>query len=103
MARSLEERIRALEGFRYTTLGRVNACQTLLLSAWELILKHHSDDPVGAVEKMRAQWLEAAETPSRYFPGADPVHLDAVSQEYLSAIDRLSAELLRIAQGLAKE
>lgn len=103
MPPSLEDRIKALEGFRYATLGRVNALQILLLSAWTTLLKHHSDDPVAAAEDMRRRWLQAADVPSRPFPGVDPAHLDAVSQEYREALEELTEILVQIARGLAKD
>ena len=80
MSPSLEDRIRALEGFRYAMLGHFNAQQTLLLSAWQTLLKHHSDDPVATAEHMRRIWLQAADVPSHSFSRVDPAHLDAVSQ-----------------------
>lgn len=103
MPPSLEDRIKALEGFRHAMLGRVNAQQTLLLSAWSTLLKHHSDDPVATAEGMRRVWLQVADAPSRSFPGVDPAHLDAVSQEYRAAIEELTEELVRLARGLAKD
>jgi hypothetical protein len=84
-------------------LGRTNALQTVLFAGWQILLDQHFANPVDAIEKMRRTWLATADAPSRKFPGANPAHLDAVSQEYKVAIDQLSAELLRIAQGLAKE
>jgi hypothetical protein len=93
--------VRALEGFRYTMLGEANAVRTLLFAAWHTLLSDHSD-PIHAAQTMRDTWLASADHPPA-FPGVDPAHLDAVSQEYRTAIDRLTAELLQIAQGLATE
>lgn len=98
-----EDRIKALEEFRYAMLGRVNAQHVLLLSAWNTLLKHHSDDPVATAEDMRRLWLQGADAPSRPFPGVDPAHLDAVSQEYRAALEELTEELVRLARGLAKD
>jgi hypothetical protein len=98
---SLEDRIRALEGFRYAMLGQINATRTVLFAAWHVLLNQYFDDPRDAITQMRKTWLASAETP-RPFPGADPAQLDAVSQEYEKAIRQLTDELLLIAQGLAK-
>lgn len=103
MVSRLENRVKALEEFRYAMLGRVNAQHTLLLSAWSTLLRHHSDDPVAAAEDMRLVWLQAADAPSRHFPGADPAHLDAVSQEYRKALEELTEALVQIAHDLAKD
>lgn len=103
MPPNLEDRVRALEGFRYAMLGQVNAHRTLLLSAWSTILKNHSDDPVATAEDMRRMWLKAADAPPQAFPGVDPAHLDAVSQEYRVVIEELAEKLVRIARGLARD
>lgn len=103
MPPSLEDRVKALEGFRYAVLGQINAQQTLLLSAWSTLLKHHSDDPVATAEDMRRQWLQAADAPPRSFPGVDPAHLDAVSQEYRAALEELTEVFVQIARGQAKD
>ena len=92
-----EARVRALEGFRYSVLGRVNALQTMLLSAWATLLKLHSDDPLTTAKDMQKQWLAAAKAPQRNFIGVDPAHLDAVSQEYEAALEDLTAEFVRMA------
>lgn len=102
MPPSLEDRVRALEGFRYATLGRFTAQQTLLLSAWNTLLRHHSDDPVATAEDMRRIWLQGADAIAP-FPGVDPAHLDAVSQEYRKALEELTEHLIQIARGLAKD
>lgn len=97
-----EERIRMLEGFRYRMLGRVDAIETIALQACLSILEKHARDPVATAQAMRARWLKAAEAPpSGKFPGVDPVHLDAVSQEYRDAIEQLTDLLLKAAAGLA--
>lgn len=98
----LEDRIRALEGFRYAMLGRVNAQQTLLLAAWVTLLKHHSDDPLATAEDMRRKWLQVADAPPGPFPNVDPAHLEAVSQDYRQALEELTEGLIRVAHGLAK-
>jgi hypothetical protein len=99
---SPEDRIRALEGFRYEMLGRVNTIETIALQACLSILEKHARDPVATAQAMRARWLKAAEVPpSGRFPGVDPVHLDAVSQEYRDAIEQLTHHLLLAAAGLA--
>ena len=96
MAPSLEDRVRDLERFRYTMLGRVNALQQLMLDAWFNILRKSADDLVPAAQELREMWLENAKEP-RPFPGVDPVHLDAVAQEYEKALDDLTKELVRLA------
>lgn len=101
---TLEERVRRLEAFRYTMLGQMNAMRTILFGAWNLMLSGHADeiadDPVSYVRASREQWLNHPEV--RQFPGADPAHLDAIWQEYEKAIDQLSGELLRVAEGLER-
>jgi hypothetical protein len=95
---TVEERLRALERFRYRALAQINACQTMTMSLWVAYLGNlvkPEDDPVAFLERQRAAWLKAAEHPQRAFPGADPASLDLISQEYRDALDALSAELLR--------
>ena len=97
MAKYIENRIAKLEEFRYRTLGRVNAIQTLLFDAWLTLLQNHTDDPVAAAEAMRARWMKRADLPDRQFPDADPAHIDLVGQEHMLALDELTAELIRLA------
>ena len=100
MAITLEDRVRALEGSRLEFLGRLNACQTMLVDGWLNILLKQSEDPVATAEDMKKIWLRAAENP-RKFPGVNPATVDAVSQEYVVAMEHLCAQLLEAAQAAA--
>ena len=100
MAPTPEDRLRALEGFRYTMLGHVNACETLLITLWVNTIPRLKGDPVEIAELLRSQWLLAATRPARDFPGADPTHLDAVGQEYRDAIDNLSRQIVEYFRNL---
>lgn len=99
MAISLEDRVRELEAFRFRMLGRINACQTLAIGAWAHIALN-SDDPVARTREAIDAWQRGAER-VHHLPGTDPVHLDAISQEYQEAIADLSAELLEHVQAEA--
>ena len=98
MAVSVEARLRALEGSRLAMLGRMNAYQTMLVDAWLNIILKQSEDPIVTAKDIGETWLKAGDEP-RDFPGVDPAHLDAVSQEYGEAMEDLIAQLLRAVQG----
>ncbi len=98
MAVSVEARLRTLEGTRLAMLGRMNACQTMLVDAWLIIIMKQSKDPLATASDIREKWLKAGNEPRR-FPGVDPVHLDAVSQEYGEAMEDLTAQLLQAVRG----
>jgi hypothetical protein len=98
MTVSLEDRVRELERFRFTMIGRLNACQTLLFDVWLNLLAMRSADPVATVNALRASWLRIAEAPDRTFLDVNPAHLDLVNQEYRHALDKLTGELVRLAQ-----
>ena len=98
MAITVEARLRALEGTRLAMLGRMNACQTMLVDAWLIIIMKQSKDPLATASDIREKWLKAGNEPRR-FPGVDPVHLDAVSQEYGEAMEDLTAQLLQAVRG----
>lgn len=98
---TLEDRVRRLEAFRYSMLGQINATRTVLFAVWHILLDRHFADPVGFVQQVRETWLKSAMNLGD-FPGVDPAHLDAISQEYEKAIDDLTKHLLRIAEGQAK-
>ncbi len=98
MAVSVEARLRALEGSRLAMLGRMNACQTMLVDAWLNIILKQSEDPVATAKDIGDIWLKAGDEP-RDFPGVDPARLDAVSQEYGEAMEDLIAQLLQAVRG----
>ena len=98
MAVSVEARLRALEGSRLAMLGRMNAYQTMLVDAWLNIILKQSEDPIVTAKDIGEIWLKAGDEP-RDFPGVDPAHLDAVSQEYGEAMEDLIAQLLQAVQG----
>jgi hypothetical protein len=101
---SLEERVRRLERFRYGMLGRVNALTTMLLSLWADYLHTQPADALAAAQNQRALWLEGAERPpSHAFRGADPDHLQLISQEYRDALEQLSDLLIADARRRAEE
>jgi len=98
MAVSVEARLRVLEGSRLAMLGRMNACQTMLVDAWLNIILKQSEDPIATAKDIGGKWLKAGDEP-RDFPGVDPAHLDAVSQEYGETMEDLTAQLLQAVQG----
>jgi hypothetical protein len=95
---SLEDRVRELERFRFTMIGRLNACQTLLFDVWLKFLAMQSADPVATVDALRTSWLRITEAPDRTLLDLDPAHLDLVNQEYREARDKLTAELVQLAR-----
>ena len=101
MAPSLEDRVRALEETRVAMIGRINACQTLVLGVWINVIPDLHGDPLEIAEKFRSMWLEATEKPARDFPGVDPATLDVIGQEYRDAIDDLSGQLVDYFRGPA--
>jgi hypothetical protein len=98
MTISLEDRVRELERFRFTMIGRLNACQTVLFDVWLNFLAIRSADPVATVNALRASWLRVAEAPNRTFLDVGPAHLDLVEREYRDALDKLTGELVRLAR-----
>ena len=101
MAPSLEDRVRALEGTRIRMIGRINACQTLVISALVNVIPKLQGDNLEIAETFRSAWLEAAEKPTQDFPGIDPATLDVLGQEYRDAIDELSGQLVDYFRGQA--
>jgi hypothetical protein len=97
----LEERVRKLERFRYTTLGRMNAYETLTLDLWMQIVEK-SDDPIELAEGLRSHYLKQALSPGS-FPGVDPTHLDLVSQEYREALEQVLGHLVKLARVAASK
>jgi hypothetical protein len=49
---SLEDRVRRLERFRYSVIGRSNAYETLILDLWMQIVEK-TDGPVAMAEEMQ--------------------------------------------------
>ena len=86
MPMTLEDRIRELEHSRYVLLGEINAMRTVALSAWMTLIARGSTKPKDAIEQMRASWFSTVSHPLRSFPGQDPAYLDAISQEYETAL-----------------
>ncbi len=94
MALTVEARLRALEGSRVAMIGRINACQTLVVGLWANVIPKLQGDPVKIAETLRSEWLRGAEKPAREFPGIDPATLDVIGQEYRDAIDDLSSQIV---------
>ncbi len=101
MPPSLEDRVRALEGTRVRMIGRINACQTLVIGVWVNVIPKLQGDPLEIAETFRSVWLEAAEKPAGDFPGIDPVTLDVIGQEYRDVIDELSGQIVDYFRGTA--
>ena len=101
MPPSLEDRVRALEGTRVRMIGRINACQTLVIGVWVNVIPKLQGDNLEIAETFRSAWLEGAEKPIRDFPELDSATLDVLGQEYRDAIDDLSGQLVDYFRGKA--
>lgn len=99
MAKSLEDRVRALEADNLRNLALINACKALAVGAW-CHISLHEKDPVAFAQRLIATWRQGAEIP-RSFPGADPSYLDALSQVYQQAIEDIAREILPFVQAEA--
>lgn len=93
-SRDLEERLLRLERFRYAMLGRVNALTTMTLTLWGDWLQQQPEGALQALEKQTLLWLQGADD-APYAPtkGADPTHLDLVSQEYRDTLEQMTSLL----------
>lgn len=90
---SIEERLARLETQQLQAIGRINACQTLLVNLL-LDLALRAPDPVEAAQQMRQTWQAGALQTLKPRPGSDPARTAVLMQEYEQAIDHLSAQLV---------
>ena len=101
MSDQTEDRLRRLERFRYSALARINVCQSIAVGAWGYICLE-APDPLALTKAVTDARKEGSKT-MRSFPGADPAHLDLLSQEYQEAVDAVSKEVLaHVQKAIAK-
>jgi hypothetical protein len=93
MTVSLEDRVRDLEHFRFLALARMNALQTVAVSALT-IAALDKPNPIGFAEDLAAAWRRGAKAMGS-FPGADPAQLDALSQAFQEAVENVATHFLR--------
>jgi cytoplasmic iron level regulating protein YaaA (DUF328/UPF0246 family) len=92
----LEDRVRELERFRYAALGFINAHTTIVSDLWaNYIEKVNPQRKLEIAEALQQQWFADANQTVRPAIGADPAHLDLLSQHYQEALEVVGSEILR--------
>ena len=93
MPSSLEDRVKRLEMQHYEAIGRIDACQKLIIYAL-VDIAMRQDEPTKAAEEMRETWQRGARNALKSSPDSDIDGSNVLMQEYEWAIDHLSRELV---------